>query len=86
MIQSQNHHIIHIFIGHKAQLSNMEMAKPVVELNPQLFQHINFQKKKDFSKIFLHINRNVLAEYENMKKLSKSEQRDQFLSEFMREV
>ena len=31
-----HHHIIHIFIGHKLQLTNTEMAKAVVSLNPQL--------------------------------------------------
>ena len=28
-----HHHIIHIFIGHKAQLTNIEMAKAVVAIN-----------------------------------------------------
>ena len=81
-----HHHIIHIFLGHKAQLTNIEMAKAVVALNPQLFQHINFQKKKDHYKIYKHINRNFLAEYEKMKTLNKSRQGDQSLSEFMRKV
>ena len=81
-----HHHIIHIFIGHKAQLTNIEMAKAVVALNPQLFQHMNFQKQKDYYKIYMHINRNVLAEYQKMKKLNKSEERDQLLSEFMQKV
>ena len=58
------------------------MAKPVVALNPQLFQHMNFQKKEDYYKVYMHINRNVLAEYQKMKKLSKSVKRDQRLSEF----
>ena len=41
-----HHHIIHIFIGRKAQLTNIEMAKAVVALNSQLFQQMNFQKEK----------------------------------------
>ena len=81
-----HHHIIHIFLGHKAQLTNIEMAKAVVALNPQSFQHINLQKEKDYYKTYMHVNRNVLAEYEKMKRLNKSEQRDQCLSEFMRKV
>ena len=52
------------------------MAKAVVALNPQLFQHINVQKEKDYKKIYMHINRNIIAEYEKMKKLNKSEQRE----------
>ena len=70
-----HHHIIHIFLGHKAQLINIEMAKAVVALNPQSFQHINLQKEKDYYKTYMHVNRNILAEYEKMKRLNKSEQR-----------
>ena len=70
-----HHHIIHIFIGHKAQLTNIEMAKAVVALNPHLFQHMNFQKEKDYDKIYMHINHNVLTGYQKMKKLNKSEER-----------
>ena len=81
-----HHHIIHIFLGHKTQLTNIEMAKAVVALNPQSFQHINLQKEKDYYKTYMHVNRNVLAEYEKMKRLNKSEQRDQCLSEFMGKV
>ena len=81
-----HHHIIHIFIGRKAQLTNIEMAKAVVALNPQLFQHMNFRKEKDYYKVYMHINRNVLTEYQKMKKLNKSEERDQRLTEFMRKV
>ena len=81
-----NHHIIHIFLGHKAELTNIEMAKAVVALNPQLSQHINLQKEKDYYKIYMHVNRNVLAEYDKMKRLNKREQRDQRLSKFMRKV
>ena len=81
-----HHHIIHIFIGHKAQLTNIEKAKAVVALNPQLFQHMNFQKEKDYYKIYMHVNRNVLAKYEKMKRLNKSEKRDRLLSEFMQKV
>ena len=40
------------------------MAKAVVALNPQFFQHINLQKEKDYYKIYMHVNRNNLAEYE----------------------
>ena len=68
-----HHHIIHIFLGHKTQLTNIEMAKAVVALNPQSFQHINLQKEKDYYKTYMHVNRNVLAEYEKMKRLNKSE-------------
>ena len=81
-----HHHIIHIFLGHKAELTNIEMAKAVVALNPQLSQHINLQKEKDYYKIYMHVNRNVLAEYDKMKRLNKREQRDQRLSKFMRKV
>ena len=81
-----HHHIIHIFLGHKAELTNIEMAKAVVALNPQLSQHINLQKEKDYYKIYMHVNRNVLAKYDKMKRLNKREQRDQRLSKFMREV
>ena len=80
--RTTHYHIIHIFIGHKVQLTNTEIAKPVVALNPQLFQHMNFQKEEDYYKVYMHINRNVLVEYQNMKKLSKSVKRDQRLSEF----
>ena len=81
-----HHHIIHIFLGRKAELTNIEMAKAVVALNPQLSQHINLQKEKDYYKIYMHVNRNVLAEYDKMKRLNKREQRDQRLSKFMRKV
>ena len=81
-----HHHIIHIFLGHKAELTNIEMAKAVVALNPQLSQHINLQKEKDYYKIYMHVNRNVLPEYDKMKRLNKREQRDQRLSKFMRKV
>ena len=81
-----HHHIIHIFLGHKAELTNIEMAKAVVALNPQLSQHINLQKEKDYYKIYMHVNRKVLAEYDKMKRLNKREQRDQRLSKFMRKV
>ena len=81
-----HHHIIHIFLGHKAELTNIEMAKAVVALNPQLSQHIDLQKEKDYYKIYMHVNRNVLAEYDKMKRLNKREQRDQRLSKFMRKV
>ena len=53
------------------------MAKAVVALNPQLFQHMNFQKEKDYYKVYMHINRNVFAEYQKMKKLNESEESDQ---------
>ena len=62
------------------------MAKAVVALNPQLFQHMNFQKEKDYYNIYMHINQNVLADYQKMKELNKSEERDQLLSEFMWKV
>ena len=39
-------YVIHIFIGHKARLTNIEMAKAVLALNPHLFEHMNFQKKR----------------------------------------
>ena len=68
-----HHHIIHIFIGQKAQLTNAEKAKAVVALNPLLFQHMNFQKEKDYYKVYMHIKRNVLAEYQKVKRLNKSE-------------
>ena len=80
------HHIIHIFIGHKAQLTNIDTAKAIVALNPQLFQHRNFQKEKDYYKVYMHINRNVLAQHQKMKRLNKSEKRDQLLSEFIQKV
>ena len=54
------HHMIHIFIGYKAQLTNIEMAKAVVALNPQLFQQMNFEKEKDYYKVYMHVNQNVL--------------------------
>ena len=57
------HHMIHIFIRHKAQLTNIEMAKAVVALNPQLFQQMNFEKEKDYYKVYMHVNQNVLPEY-----------------------
>ena len=53
------------------------MAKAVAALNPQLFQHMNFQKEKDYYKVYMHINRNVFAEYQKMKKLNESEESDQ---------
>ena len=53
------------------------MAKAVVALNPQLFQHMNFQKEKDYYKVYMHINRNAFAEYQKMKKLNESEESDQ---------
>ena len=34
----------------------------------------------------MHINRNVLAEYQKIKKLKKTEERDQLLPEFMGKV
>ena len=68
-----HHHISNIFIGQKAQLTNVEKAKAVVALNPQLFQHMNFQKEKDYYKVYMHIKRNVLAEYQKVKRLNKSE-------------
>ena len=49
----------------------------VAALNPQLFQHMNFQKEKDYYKVYMHINRNVFAEYQKMKKLNESEESDQ---------
>ena len=57
------------------------MAKAVAALNPQLFQHMNFQKEKDYYKVYMHINRNVFAEYQKMKKLNESEESDN-VSEF----
>ena len=57
------HHMIHIFIRYKAQLTNIEMAKAVVALNPQLFQQMNFEKEKDYYKVYMHVNQNVLPEY-----------------------
>ena len=60
-----HHHIIYIFIGHhKARLTNIEIGKAVVALNPQRFQHMNFRKEKDCYKIYMHINQNILAEYQ----------------------
>ena len=53
------------------------MAKAVAALNPQLFQHMNFQEEKDYYKVYMHINRNVFAEYQKMKKLNESEESDQ---------
>ena len=51
IVESIKHlHIIHIFIGHKAQLTNIGMAKAVVALNPQLFEQMNFQTEKDYFK------------------------------------
>ena len=57
------------------------MAKAVAALNPQLFQHMNFQEEKDYYKVYMHINRNVFAEYQKMKKLNESEESDN-VSEF----
>ena len=71
-----HHDIIHIFVGYKAQLTNIKMAKAVVALNPRLFQHMNIQKEKDYYKIYMHINWNVLSECQKMKKLNKSEERE----------
>ena len=59
----KHHHMIHFFIGHKAHLTNIEMAKAVVALNPQLFQQMNFEKEKDYYKVYMHVNQNVLPEY-----------------------
>ena len=39
-------YVIHIFIGRKARLTNIEMAKAVLALNPHLFERMNFQKKR----------------------------------------
>ena len=62
-------YVIHIFIGRKARLTNIEMAKAVLALNPHLFEHMNFQKKKkNYYKVYMHIYRNVLAEYQKIKK------------------
>ena len=44
------------------------MAKAVEALHPQLFEHMNFQKEKNYYKVYMHINRNVLAEYQKIKK------------------
>ena len=44
------------------------MAKAVETLHPQLFEHMNFQKEKNYYKVYMHINRNVLAEYQKIKK------------------
>ena len=52
------------------------MAKAVVTPNPQLFQRMNFQKEKEYCKVYMYINRNVLAEYQKMIKLNKSEEKD----------
>ena len=59
------------------------MAKAVVALNLQLFEHMRFQLEKDYYKVYIHINRNVLAEYEKIKRLKKTAEKDQVLSEFM---
>ena len=57
IVESIKHlHIIHIFIGHKAQLTNIGMAKAVVALNPQLFEDMSFQSEKDYHKVYMHIN------------------------------
>ena len=45
-------------------------------LNAQLFQHMSFQKEKDYYKIYMHINWNVLADYQKMEELNKSEERE----------
>ena len=47
---------------------------------------MNFQTEKDYYKIYMHINRNVLAEYSKIKNLKKTEERDQVLSDFMWKV
>ena len=39
------------------------MAKAVVSFNLQLFQHMNFQKTKDYYEVYIHINGNILVEY-----------------------
>ena len=39
-------YVIHISIGHKAWLTNIETAKAVLALNPYLFEHMDFQKKE----------------------------------------
>ena len=44
------------------------MAKAVEALHPQLFEHMNFQKEKNYYKVYMHINGNVLAEYQKIKK------------------
>ena len=52
-------HIILNFIGNKTQLTNIGMAKAVVSLNTQIFEHMNFQIEKDCYKVYMHINRNA---------------------------
>ena len=52
-----------IFTGYKVQLTNIEMAKAVVSFNLQLIQHMNFQKKKDYYEVYMHINGNILVEH-----------------------
>ena len=47
------------------------MAKEVLALNSQLFQLMNFQKEKNYYKVYIYINRNVFAEYQKMKKFNK---------------
>ena len=60
IVESIKHlHIIHNFVGNKAQLTNIGMAKAVVALNTQLFEHMNFQIEKDCYKVYMHINRNA---------------------------
>ena len=52
-----------IFTGYKVQLTTIEMAKAAVSFNLQLFQHMNFQKKKYYYEVYMHINGNILVEY-----------------------
>ena len=44
---------------------------------------MNFQTEKDYYKVYMQINRNVFGEYHKIKKLKKTEEQDQVLSEFM---
>ena len=46
----KHHHIIHFLIGHNVQLINIEMAKAVVALNPQLLQDMNYQRRNATTK------------------------------------
>lgn len=50
----KHHHIIHFLIGHNVQLINIEMAKAVVALNPQLLQDMNYRKEKCYYKVYMH--------------------------------
>ena len=65
-------YVIRIFTGHKTRLTNIEIAKAVLALNPHLFEHMNFQKIKDYYKVYMHIYRNVLAEYQKIKKAKEN--------------